>query len=919
MNKQTQPIDRVLYDLKERAKELNCLYQVQELLNSPGVTLETICQGTVDALPPGWQYPDVCVAKIELGNLVYQSPNFIETPWILTSDIIVQDDIVGRISVLYTNERPLVDEGPFLKEERKLIDTIAEQLGMHILHQRLREVFEEQKNSKNEKQAEWWVIINMLKRTDPNLLIQISRKMINYLCLADVDEAEQLLEHFTPAYKRDRELIDLNQPLQIEQSDESLSVSDKVFQLASQHISKETILENIQQWIQEEQSGFLVYALVNPSSSLTELSSAIERYHHLTPLGLELSAPREISCRIGLIRRLLSDQPEFIRVAKNFITIDNFNDLIDHLAFPIDSHGKLGGKGSGLFLATKILEKNLSDAKLLGNVKTPKTWYIASDTILHFMSYAKLDDIFDQKYKDINTIQQEYPYVVHIFKNSPLPPEIVKELSLVLDDFGDVPIIVRSSSLLEDRMGMAFAGKYKSLFIANQGSKDERLSALMDAIKEVYASMFGPDPIEYRVDHDLIDYHEEMGILIQEVVGTQIGPYYLPAFAGVGFSHNEFRWSSRIKLEDGLVRMVMGLGTRAVDRLTDDYPILISPGQPNLRVNVSPDEILRYSPKKVDVINLETGSFETIEIHALLKKFGKDYPDIHKLISIYEDGHIRQARKLGFDFSQDNLIVTFENLFNRTSFIPQIQAILQVLQENFKHPVDIEFAYNGTDFYLLQCRSQSYKEDSTPAEIPKHNPKEQILFSANRYISNGTIPNISHIVYVDPQKYSEISSYDDLLTIGRVVGRLNNLLPRRKFILMGPGRWGSRGDIKLGVNVTYADIKNTAMLIEIARQKDDYIPDPSFGTHFFLDLVEASIRYLPLYPDNPGITFNENFFTQSKNILAKLLPKYEQLSDVIQVIDVSASTDGKLLQIFMNAEENQAIAVLDHLPQNAEG
>ena len=94
--------------------------------------------------------------------------------------------------------------------------------------------------------------------------------------------------------------------------------------------------------------------------------------------------------------------------------------------------------------------------------------------------------------------------------------------------------------------------------------------------------------------------------------------------------------------------------------------------------------------------------------------------------------------------------------------------------------------------------------------------------------------------------------------VGRAVGRLNKLLPKRQFILIGPGRWGSRGDIKLGVPVTYSDINNSAMLIEVARQKGNYLPDLSFGTHFFQDLVEASIRYLPLYPDDPEIAFQED-------------------------------------------------------------
>jgi len=127
---------------------------------------------------------------------------------------------------------------------------------------------------------------------------------------------------------------------------------------------------------------------------------------------------------------------------------------------------------------------------------------------------------------------------------------------------------------------------------------------------------------------------------------------------------------------------------------------------------------------------------------------------------------------------------------------------------------------------------------------------------------------------------------------------------------MGPGRWGSRGDIKLGVNVTYSDINNTAVLIEIARKKGNYLPDLSFGTHFFQDLVEASIRYLPLYPDDEGIIFNERFLKKSHNILPDILPDYSFLYDTVHVIDVPKSTDGMILKIFMNADLDEALGML---------
>ena len=196
----------------------------------------------------------------------------------------------------------------------------------------------------------------------------------------------------------------------------------------------------------------------------------------------------------------------------------------------------------------------------------------------------------------------------------------------MLDDFGHTPIVVRSSSLLEDQVGAAFSGKYKSLFLANQGTKRERLAELTDAISEVYASTFCPDAIEYRAERGLLDFHEEMGIMVMEVVGNRIGKYFMPSFAGVAFSNNEFRWSPRIKREDGLVRLVPGLGTRAVDRLGDDYPTLIAPGRPNLRVNVAAEEQARYSPKKADVINLETNRFETVDVRDIIRDYGERYP-----------------------------------------------------------------------------------------------------------------------------------------------------------------------------------------------------------------------------------------------------------------------------------------------------
>ena len=913
MSNRIQPLNELIHELKERAKELNCLYEVQELLSQPERTMEEICQGLLKVLPFGWQYPDICQVKVILAGYTVQTPGLVETTWVQSADISIQEESIGSISVYYTQERPGSDEGPFLKEERKLINTIAEQVGFYTLHQQLRSVFQQQLKSEEEQKNNWRVILDLLKRTDPGLLMRITRKMVNYLVWNDAGEAEHLLERLWPAGQEPGSLKEANQPFQPPVSSNLLTLTDDVFEMADHYLPRDVILDNIQKWIKEDRSGFLVNTLINPASSLAEIDSALERFNHLAAQGIELTAPREKWFRVALIRRILSDQPGFLNIAKEYIGIDDFSDFMRRVIYPLGSHGKLGGKSSGLFLAEKILKRSCRDEGFLLEIKIPKTWYLASDSVFSFMSYHNLEDIIEQKYKDISQIRQEYPYIVHVFKNFPLPPEIIKGLSLALDDFRDDPLIVRSSSLLEDQSGQAFAGKYKSLFIANQGTKEERLIALMDAVKEVFASMFGPDPMEYRLEHNLLDIHEEMGILIQEVVGARVGPYYLPAFAGIAFSRNDYRWSSRIRREDGLVRMVPGLGTRAVDRLSDDYPVLASPGQPGLRINVTPEEAACYSPRKIDVINLNTRTFETIEIQPLLKKYAREYPSINQIVSLQSRDFVCDHQPIGpeMDSEENEFIVTFEGLFSRTHFLKQIKIISKVLEEAFNHPVDIEFAHDGSYLYLLQCRSQSYASERMPAQIPGDIPQEAVVFSANRYITNFTSNGITYIVYVDPKKYGEISNYQDLTAVGKAVGRLNQILPKRHFILMGPGRWGSRGDIKLGVSVTYSDISNTAMLIEIARKQNGYVPDLSFGTHFFQDLVEASIGYLPLYPDDNGVVFNEQFLTTSPNCLSTILPEFTSLENVIRVIDIPAVMDGKSLQVIMNAEKEEAVAILE--------
>jgi hypothetical protein len=347
-----------------------------------------------------------------------------------------------------------------------------------------------------------------------------------------------------------------------------------------------------------------------------------------------------------------------------------------------------------------------------------------------------------------------------------------------------------------------------------------------------------------------------------------------------------------------------------VDRLSDDYPVLLAPGQPGLRVNASVDEVVRYAPRKVDVIDLQANAFTTVDARALLREIGPDYPGVGSLVSVLEHDVLRKPAVLSIDFEAQHVLFTLEGLLSDTAFLGRMRGLLALLRDTLGTPVDLEFAHDGRDLYLLQCRPQSYAAEAAPAPIPRDIPPSQVVFSANRYVSNGKVPDITHVVYVDPEAYSRIQDADGLRAVGRAVGGLNKMLPKRQFVLMGPGRWGSRGDVRLGVSVGYADISNAAVLVEIARKQGNYVPDLSFGTHFFQDLVESQIRYLPLYPDDPGVAFNAAFLRGAPSVLRELLPQHADLEHTLRVIDVPRATEGQVLRVLMNADLDEAVGFL---------
>ena len=194
-------------------------------------------------------------------------------------------------------------------------------------------------------------------------------------------------------------------------------------------------------------------------------------------------------------------------------------------------------------------------------------------------------------------------------------------------------------------------------------------------------------------------------------------------------------------------------------------------------------------------------------------------------------------------------------------------------------------------------------------EIPKDLPEEQIIFTNSRVVSGAVIPNIEYIVYVCPRSYGRLLTVEEKIGVGQVVSRLNRLLQDKRYALLGPGRWGSN-DINLGVRVGYEDINHTLILGEVAFLKEGYTPEVSFGTHFFNDLVEAQITPIAIFPDDVDTVFKEKFLTESPNQLLSMASEFESYQNVVHVVHVPSSGEGRFLQVYQNNEAQEGIGFL---------
>lgn len=633
-----------------------------------------------------------------------------------------------------------------------------------------------------------------------------------------------------------------------------------------------------------------------------------EMIAHMPKDELARYRPRLQEIKVVLIRTMVSDHLKYIKIARKWFKVD---DLVEIRNRKIGG-GKIGGKAAGMLLALRIL-KETAPPELRDSFRIPESFFLGSDVFYNFMSLNGLMHWNDQKYKSEEQVRADYPIIVREFSKGQFPPEILERLKELVKKAGRTPLIVRSSSLLEDNFGTSFAGKYDSIFCPNQGTLEENLFALTNAISRVYASSVNPNALMYRHQNGLADYDERIAILIQYVEGEQFGRYYLPQGAGVAFSRNLYRWSPQIRQEDGFLRLVWGLGTRAVDQVADDYPRLVALSHPKLHPTADVRSIRRYSQHSLDVIDLETNQFHTVPASEVLNT---RYPPLRYIVQVEQDGYLGVMRSNMVE--PEKLVITYEGLLSRTPFPTRMRDALKLLETHYNSPVDTEFTIEVLEPHtqkpevlitLLQCRPQSHIQETGQAKLPRELLEKDIIFSTQRMVPQGVVAGIRYVLFVSPEGYFSISTQAERTKLERAIGRLNAALKGETFIAIGPGRWGTSTP-DLGVHVAYGDIYNARALVELSGESVGTSPEPSFGTHFFQDLMEAHIYPLAVFLDDRDVFFNQDFFYETPNKVLKFISIDKRLTRALRLLAVKDYRPGHHMDLVMDGQKGRAVAYL---------
>ncbi len=608
-----------------------------------------------------------------------------------------------------------------------------------------------------------------------------------------------------------------------------------------------------------------------------------------------------------LMGMIISRDVRLSKLAEKYLTLQDLMRIRERMI----GTGFIGGKTVGMILARTILKQNFS--KYEDVIESHDSFYIGSEV---FYSYIVLNDCWWVRKKQKNTVtfMDDIEEAKKRILAGKFPDYMIERFKAMLEYYGLSPIIVRSSSLLEDGFGNMFAGKYESVFCTNQGSPEERLKRFLDAVRIIYASSMSEKALKYRANRGILEQDEQMALLVQRVSGSINGNMFYPHAAGVGYSFNPFVWDEAIKSEAGLLRLVYGLGTRAVDRSDDDYTRLIALSAPDKRPETEKSDSYKFTQKKIDVLDLEANQVISKDFNEIAEYS----TDISISLCASEIDNPYHSSNRNQSTSKYYKMLTFDKLLSITSFADDMHEIMLILSDAYQYPVDIEYTVNfiGCDEYkinLVQCRPLEIKGGSTivepPASIDKNN---LILRIKGPVIGRSRLANIDRIIYVVPSVYGQLTM-TERYHIARLIGRLTHLQKKENpatIMLIGPGRWGTSTP-SLGVPVSFVDINNVSIICEIVTMRDNLVPDVSLGTHFFSEMVEMDMLYLALFPDRESNMINEHFFEESTNVLSELLPGEAKWSNAIRVVDVANQANHNTLKLHADTIKQEAFCYLE--------
>lgn len=598
----------------------------------------------------------------------------------------------------------------------------------------------------------------------------------------------------------------------------------------------------------------------------------------------------------NIMRCLLGNEPTRFALCQKYFTM---KDLMDIKNREIGT-GCIGGKAAGMLLARNILRDEAPE--LYSTCIEPHdSYYIGADL---FYTYGVQNGLWSSRIRMIEASDylEQSKTIRELLLNGTFMPSIKEQFISMLEYFGQSPIIVRSSSILEDGFGNAFAGKYESVFCPNQGSLKERYEVFERAVKQVYASTVNPDAIMYRAERHLLDRDEQMALLVMRVCGDVHGDYYYPHIAGVGHSKNLYLNKQNSSSENkGMLRLVFGMGTRAVDREADDYARLLNMDAPTAPPMVAYGDEYKYSQHKMDVINLKSNEFETINVAGIDKRDIKADPSLFMELDYPTAARLRE---MGLSAADAPDILNFRKLLGKTDFTSVMTEAMRILEEKYNYPVDIEYACNFDEegnyrVNLLQCRPLQTRGIGAAGVMPK---VQQLYFRTEGNFMGGNVClPVRYAVMVRVEPYLALPEQRKY-QVARKLGELNSLLRDEHTILLGPGRWGTTTP-SLGVPVHFMEINRFDCIAELAYSSHGLRPELSYGSHFFQDLVEAGTFYVALYPGEEGCVLDEALFEECENVYSKLirLEPGDAMSEVIRVFDLGES--GAILYSEVGSQE----------------